>query len=93
MSELKENLEVALEYARHHGELDQASYAKQYNSRAKDKTLWNWWSSGSVTAYSTNKLYARWIGPYNIVEVRAPYSYLIEWPDSLVSHVHANRKD
>ena len=28
MSELKENLQVALEYARHHGELAQASYAK-----------------------------------------------------------------
>ena len=37
MSELKENLEVALEYARHHVELAQASYAKHYNSRAKDK--------------------------------------------------------
>ena len=27
MSELKENLEVALEYARHHGDLAQANYA------------------------------------------------------------------
>ena len=38
-----------------------------------------------------NKLYARWIGPCNIVEVRAPYSYLIALPDSSVRHVHANR--
>ena len=29
--------------------------------------------------------------PCNIVEVRAPYSYLIELPDSSVRHVHANR--
>ena len=44
-----------------------------------------------LTADSTNKLYARWIGLCNIVEVRAPYSYLIELPYSSVRHVHANR--
>ena len=91
MSELKGNLEVALECARYHGELDQASYAKYYNSRAKDKHFEIGDQVVVLTADSTNKLYARGIGPCNIVEVRAPYSYLIELPDSSIRHVHANR--
>ena len=69
----------------------QASYAKHYNSRAKDKHFEIGDQVVVLTADSTNKLYARWIGPCNIVEVRAPYSYLIELPDSSVRHVHANR--
>ena len=63
MSELKENLEIALEYARHHGELVQASYAKYYNSRAKDKHFEIGDQVVVLTADSTNKLYARWIVP------------------------------
>ena len=91
MSELKENLEVALEYARHHGDLTQANSAKHYNSRAKEKHFEIGDQVVVLTADSTNKLYARWIGPCNIVELRAPYSYMIELPDSSVRHVHANR--
>ena len=91
MSEMKENLEVALEYARHHGDLAQANYAKHYNSSAKDKHFEIGDQVVVLTADSTNKLYARWIGLCNILEVRAPYSYLIELSDSSVRHVHANR--
>ena len=71
-------------------DLAEANYAKHYNSRAKDKHFEIGDQVVVLTADSTNKLYARWRGPRNIVEVRALYSYLIELPDSSVRHVHAN---
>ena len=39
---------------------------------------------------TANKVYSCWKGPATIVEVRLPYSYLVEL-DGTRSHVHANK--
>ncbi|GBN31917.1 Transposon Ty3-G Gag-Pol polyprotein [Araneus ventricosus] len=40
---------------------------------------------------STNKLYARWTGPGEIIDRINPHSYKVKLPDGNVRHIHANK--
>ena len=68
-------------------------YAKHYNTRTRKKYFEIGDQVVVLTTDSTNKLYARWLGPCYIIEVSASYSYLIELPDGSVHHIHANKID
>ena len=73
-----------------HCDRAQARYAAHYNLRSKDK---HFTVGEQVLILSpdsaASKVYSRWKGPATIVEVRSPYSYLVEL-DGTRSHVHAN---
>ncbi|GFW63047.1 transposon Ty3-I Gag-Pol polyprotein [Trichonephila clavipes] len=40
---------------------------------------------------SSNKIYARWIGPGEIIQHHRPHSYKVKLPDGTVRHVHVNK--
>ena len=88
---LKENLELAKTYAEYYSDIEQKRYADHYNLRSTDRR----YSVGDkviVLAPDLGgaKLYSRWQGPGTIVEVKSPYSYIVE-VDGKRRHVHANK--
>ena len=88
---LKENLELAKTYAEYYSDIEQKRYADQYNLRSTDRR----YSVGDkviVLAPDLGgaKLYSRWQGPGTVVEVKSPYSYIVE-VDGKRRHVHANK--
>ena len=71
LQELKENLEIAAEFATKHAMAKQASYAEYYNRRTKNKHF-NVGEKVLVLAPdSSNKIYSRWHGPCMITQVCA----------------------
>ncbi|GFY05493.1 retrovirus-related Pol polyprotein from transposon 17.6 [Trichonephila clavipes] len=40
---------------------------------------------------SSNKIYARWTGPGEIIQHHPPHSYKVKLPDGTVRHVHVNK--
>ncbi|GFT20405.1 retrovirus-related Pol polyprotein from transposon 17.6 [Trichonephila clavipes] len=40
---------------------------------------------------STDKIYARWTRPGEIIQHHPPHSYKVKLPDGTVRHVHANK--
>ena len=88
---LKENLELAKIYADYHSEIEQKRYADHYNLRSTDRKF-ELGDKVIVLAPDLGgaKLYSRWQGPGTIVEVKSPYSYIVE-VDGKRRHVHANK--
>ena len=91
MAELRNNLEVANEYADSHTARAQQRYAIHNNLRSRDKHF----TVGEkvlilIPDLSASKTFSRWRGPATIVEVRSPYSYLVEY-DGKRQHLHANK--
>ena len=88
---MHQKLSVAQNYAKSHCDRAQARYAAHYNLRSKDKHFTVGEQVLILSPDSTaNKVYSCWKGPATIVEVRLPYSYLVEL-DGTRSHVHANK--
>ena len=91
MRDLQNKLSVAENYAQSHSDREQARYAAHYNLRSKDKHFTVGEQVLLLQPDSTaSKVYSRWKGPATIVEVRSPYSYLVEL-DGARYHVHANK--
>jgi len=91
MQDLKSKLSVAQNYAKSHSDRAQARYAAHYNLRSKDKQFTVGEQVLILSPDSTaSKVYSRWKGPATVVEVRSPYSYLVEL-DGVRHHVHANK--
>jgi hypothetical protein len=89
LNQLKQDVELAAQYANEHASVAQQRYTTQYNLRAQDKRFDEGDSVIVLTPDSTNKLYSRWrIGV--IAKVLSPYSYLIDLEGGGRKHVHAN---
>ena len=83
---LRENLEIAADFASKLAKAEQASYAVYYNRRTKDKHF-NVEEKVLVLAPdSSNKIYSKWHGPCTITQVRAPYSYVVDMGDGSRRH-------
>ena len=81
LQELKENLEIAANNATKHTKAEQASFAEYYNRHMKNKHF-NVGEKVIVLAPDfSNKIYSRWHGPCMIMQVRAPYSYVVDMGD------------
>ena len=91
LSELQQTLEHIHDEARTHSEREQRRHATFYNLKAKDKHF----DVGQMVIVllpdSTNKLMSRWQGPATVVEMKSPYSYLIELPGGQRRVLHANK--
>ena len=91
MQDLKTKLSVAQKYAKSHGDRAQARYAAHYNLWSKDRHFTVGEQVLILSPDSTvSKVYSHWKGPGTVVEVRSPYSYLIELGGAR-QHVHANK--
>jgi hypothetical protein len=88
---LKENLELAKIYADYYSEIEQKRYADHYNLRSTDRK----YAVGDKVIvlgpdFAGAKLYSRWQGPGTIIEVKSPYSYVVEI-EGKKRHIHANK--
>ena len=88
---LKDNLEMARAYADYYSDIEQKRYATHYNLRSTDR---QYQLGDKVAVLSPDaggaKLYNRWQGPGTVVEVKSPYSYIVDL-DGKRRHVHANK--
>jgi len=91
LQSLKNNLEMAKVYADYYSEIAQQRYASHYNLQSTDR---RYQLGDKVAILSSDaggaKLYNSWQGPVTIIEVRSPYSYIVEL-DGKKRHVHANK--
>src|SRR6218665_2204396 len=88
---LKENLELTRAYAEHCSDVEQKRMTEYYNLRSMDRKH----AVGEkviVLAPDSKgaKRFNRWQGPGTVVEVKSPYSYIVEI-DGRKKHVHANK--
>ena len=91
LQSLKENLEMARAYADYYANAEMKRYATNYNLRSTDRHYELGDKVAVLSPDSTGaKLYSRWHGPGTIVEVKSPYSYIVEL-DGRKRHVHANK--
>jgi hypothetical protein len=86
---LRENLEIAKTYADLHAQSEQENYARYYNTRSKDKHF-AVGDKGLVLAPEESKLYSRWHEPGMVIQVKSPYSYIVQ-VDGRNRHLHANK--
>jgi len=91
LEQLFQNLEVAKHYADIHTQKAQQTYVNRYNTRSKDKHF----QPGEMVLIlqpdsTTSRLFARWKGPAEVVEVRSPYSYVVELNGTRY-RLHANQ--
>jgi len=91
LRELHEKLEIAKSYAASHAEREQNRYAAHYNLRSRDKHF----DVGErvlvlMTDSTSSRMFSKWSGPGIIVEVRSPYSYIVD-VDGVHKHFHANK--
>jgi transposase InsO family protein len=91
LNELREKMKVAQSYAQYHTARAQSRYATRYNLRSKDK---HFDVGEQVLVLSPNStassVFSRWKGPATVVEVKSPYSYIVEYNGGK-QHVHANK--
>jgi len=91
LQSLKENLELARAYAEYYSDVEQKRMTEYYNLRSMDRR----YAVGEkviILAPDSKgaKLFNRWQGPGTVVEVKSPYSYIVEI-DGRRKHVHANK--
>ena len=79
MEELKNNLQVASDFADEHCRKAQERYAHNYNLRSTDRKF----DVGQQVIVvlpdgQSQHILSRWQGPATVVERKSPYSYVIE---------------
>ncbi|GFX63706.1 retrovirus-related Pol polyprotein from transposon opus [Trichonephila clavipes] len=71
--------------------LKQKAYGDYFNKRSSVKNF----SIGEQVVLlipdSSNKIYARWTGPGEIIQHHPPHSYKVKLPDGTVRHFHVNK--
>ncbi|GFX17232.1 retrovirus-related Pol polyprotein from transposon 17.6 [Trichonephila clavipes] len=91
LQEMKINMEKAAESASLTAAQKQKSYGDYFNKRSSVKNF----SIGEQVVLlipdSSNKIYARWTGPGEIIQHHPPHSYKVKLPDGTVRHVHVNK--
>jgi hypothetical protein len=75
LEDLQDKLETAQHYADERSKVAQNRYVSRYNLLQRDSTA--------------SKVFSRWRGPAEIVEVKSPYSYIVVLGDARY-HMHAN---
>ena len=86
-----EKLEITKSYAASHAEREQNRYAAHYNLRSRDKHF----GVGErvlvlMPDSISSRMFSKWSGPGSIVEVRSPYSYIVD-VDGVQKYFHANK--
>ncbi|GFX21797.1 hypothetical protein TNCV_2310761 [Trichonephila clavipes] len=91
LQEMKINMEKAAESASFTAAQKQKAYGDYFNKRSSVKNF----SIGEQVVLlipdSSNKIYARWTGPGEIIQRHPPHSYKVKLPDGSVRHVHVNK--
>ncbi|GFW46634.1 retrovirus-related Pol polyprotein from transposon 17.6 [Trichonephila clavipes] len=91
LQEMKINMEKAAESASLTAAQKQKGYGDYFNKRSSVKNF----SIGEQVVLlipdSSNKIYARWTGPGEIIQHHPPHSYKVKLPDGTVRHVHVNK--
>jgi hypothetical protein len=91
LSDLRDKLAIANDYASVHTQAAQQKWASRYNLRTRDKTFEIGEQVLILTPDSTSsRLWSRWRAPATVVEVKSPHSYVVEI-DGTRQHVHANK--
>ncbi|GFY56145.1 hypothetical protein TNIN_160951, partial [Trichonephila inaurata madagascariensis] len=91
LQEMKIKMEKAAESASLTAAQKQKAYEDYFNKRSSVK---NFSIGGQVVLLipdSSNKIYARWTGPGEIIQHHPPHSYKVKRPDGTVRHVHVNK--
>jgi transposase InsO family protein len=91
LTDLREKLVAAGEYAEQHTKAEQSRYVRTYNKTARDKHF----SVGERCLIlqkddTGNSMFAKWKGPAEIVAVQSPYSYIVEYNGNRYA-LHANK--
>ncbi|GBM81535.1 hypothetical protein AVEN_174214-1 [Araneus ventricosus] len=89
--ELKINLEKPADLASLTTVKKQNSYAHYFNWSKIMKEFKKGELVYLLFPESTNKLYARWTGPGEIIDRVNPHSYKVKLPDGNVRYIHANK--
>ncbi|GFV96180.1 retrovirus-related Pol polyprotein from transposon 412 [Trichonephila clavipes] len=91
LQEMKINMEKAAESASLTAAQKQKAYGDYFNKRSSVKNF----SIGEQVVLlipdSSNKIYARWTGPGEIIQHHPPHSYKVKLSDGTVRHVHVNK--
>ncbi|GBM57710.1 Retrovirus-related Pol polyprotein from transposon 17.6 [Araneus ventricosus] len=91
LQELKINFEIASEQASIIAAGKQKTYADYFNRRTKFKEFSIGEQVYLLIPDSSNKLYARWTGPGEVIQQPSAHSYKIKLPDGKVRHCHVNK--
>ncbi|GBM61394.1 Retrovirus-related Pol polyprotein from transposon 17.6 [Araneus ventricosus] len=91
LQEMKIKMEKAAEKASLVAADKQKSYSEYFNKRSSVRAFNIGEQVVLLIPDSSNKLYARWTGPGEIVEHHPPHSYKVRLADGTVRHVHANK--
>ncbi len=91
LRELLDKLKVAQTYAQSHTDREQQRYATHYNLRSCDKHF----DVGDQVLIlqpdsTASRTFSKWKGPATVVEVKSPYSYLVELNGTRY-RLHANK--
>ncbi|GFR10712.1 transposon Ty3-I Gag-Pol polyprotein [Trichonephila clavata] len=91
IQEMKIKMEKAAESASLTAAQKQKNYGDYFNKRSSVKNF----SIGEQVVLlipdSSNKIYARWTEPGEIIQYHPPHSYKVKLPDGTVRHVHVNK--
>ena len=91
LTELQSNVKDIHSCAEKHANQEQQKYVDHYNKRAKDKHFKIGQQVIVLIPDSTNKHLSRWQGPGTVIDVKSPYSYLIELDQGQRRWLHANK--
>ncbi|GFV46054.1 retrovirus-related Pol polyprotein from transposon 17.6 [Trichonephila clavipes] len=91
LQEMKINMEKAAESASLTAAQKQKAYGDYFNKRSSVKNFSIEEQFVLLIPDSSNKIYARWTGPGEIIQHHPPHSYKIKLSDGTVRHVHVNK--
>ncbi|GBN85711.1 hypothetical protein AVEN_22818-1 [Araneus ventricosus] len=91
LQEIKIKMEKAAEKASLVAADKQKSYSEYFNKRSSVRAFNIGEQVVLLIPDSSNKLYARWTGPGEIVEHHPPHSYKVRLADGTVRHVYVNK--
>ncbi|GBM82490.1 hypothetical protein AVEN_202389-1 [Araneus ventricosus] len=91
LQELKLKMEQATERVKIFAEWKQQSYADSFNRNTTSKSFRPGDQVYLLIPDSSNKLYARWISPGEIIKHISPHSYLVKLPDGRKKQIHVNK--
>jgi hypothetical protein len=91
--DLKQKLMIARDYADEHSKREQQRYVSHYNLSSQDKHFTVGESALLLLLpnSTSSKVFSKWRGPAKNVEIKSPYSYIVELADGRRQHFHANR--
>ncbi|GBO22746.1 Gag-Pol polyprotein [Araneus ventricosus] len=93
LQEIKIKMEKAVEKASLVAADKQKSYSEYFNKRSSVRAFNIGEQVVLLIPDSSNKLYARWTGPGEIIEHHPPHSYKVRLADGTARHVHVNQSN